>query len=292
MPTIQDRFVMRRGLAANLASVNEVPLQGEWILVLDATDDAHRMKIGDGATRYNDLPYLAIGGGSGGGVQSIVAGTNVSVDATDPAHPIVNVNSFPSAPSASPQAGTAAALPSRPATWMQMQVGGATLFLPAYAALVNNWWRLKITANNGSTQYVTALEIEMATAPGGVNLCTLGAAFATSYVNSSNAPSGAFDGDKDPSGTGAHALNKWTSTVSPSVASPQCIGYHFATTDKVNSVRLWGCITAQTAMAPKDFVVQSSTDSTTGLDGTWTDEWAVTGQTAWAAGEVRTFNRP
>jgi len=26
MPTIQDRFVMRRGLAANLASVNEVPL--------------------------------------------------------------------------------------------------------------------------------------------------------------------------------------------------------------------------------------------------------------------------
>lgn len=65
MPTIQDRFVMRRGLAANLASVNEVPLQGEWILTLDAVDDSHRLKIGDGTTHYNDLPYVAIGGGGG-----------------------------------------------------------------------------------------------------------------------------------------------------------------------------------------------------------------------------------
>lgn len=64
MPTIQDRFVMRRGLAADLASVNEVPLQGEWILTLDAVDDSHRLKIGDGTTHYNDLPYAAGGGGA------------------------------------------------------------------------------------------------------------------------------------------------------------------------------------------------------------------------------------
>ena len=63
MPIIQDRFVMRRGLAANLASVNEVPLQGEWILALDAVDDAHRLKIGDGLTPYNDLAFIGIGGG-------------------------------------------------------------------------------------------------------------------------------------------------------------------------------------------------------------------------------------
>lgn len=65
MPTIQDRFVMRRGLAADLASVNEVPLQGEWILTLDAVDDAHRLKIGDGVTHYNDLAYLQIGSAVG-----------------------------------------------------------------------------------------------------------------------------------------------------------------------------------------------------------------------------------
>lgn len=62
MPTIEDRFVMRRGLSANLVIVNEVPLQGEWILSLDAPDDAHRLKIGDGTTHYNDLPFIGLGG--------------------------------------------------------------------------------------------------------------------------------------------------------------------------------------------------------------------------------------
>lgn len=48
----------------------------------------------------------------------------------------------------------------------------------------------------------------------------------------------------------------------------------------------------QTARALKDFTIQSSTDSTTGLDGTWTDEWSVTGQTGWIVGATRTFTRP
>lgn len=198
-------------------------------------------------------------------------------------------SSFLSAPGATPSAGTAASLPSKPSTWMELTVGGQRMFVPAYVALLNNYWRLKITANNGATLYVTALEIEMASTSGGPNLCTGGRAYATSEANASNPATGAFDGNK---GTGEVAGSKWASSSAPSTGSPQCIGYQLATGATVNSVRLWGCISGQTTLAPRDFVVQHSTNSTTGLDGTWTDEWSVTGQTGWTAGEVRTFDRP
>ena len=88
MPIIQDRFVMRRGLAANLASVNEVPLQGEWILTIDAPDDAHRLKVGDGAAPYNDLPYF--GGGAPVGNVVRPTGNAYTVAATDNGNTIVS----------------------------------------------------------------------------------------------------------------------------------------------------------------------------------------------------------
>ncbi len=47
------RFTVRRGTAANLATVNEVPLSGEFVL----ETDTRKIKMGDGTTRYNDLPY-------------------------------------------------------------------------------------------------------------------------------------------------------------------------------------------------------------------------------------------
>lgn len=92
MPTIQDRFVMRRGLAANLASVNEVPLQGEWILTLDAVDDSHRLKIGNGTTHYNDLPYIATG--SGGAVGGIVntSGSTYTFQLSDVEQTVISGN--------------------------------------------------------------------------------------------------------------------------------------------------------------------------------------------------------
>lgn len=92
MPTIQDRFVMRRGLAADLASVNEVPLQGEWILTLDAVDDSHRLKIGDGTTHYNDLPYIATGsGGAAGGIVN-VAGSTYTFQLSDVEQTVISGN--------------------------------------------------------------------------------------------------------------------------------------------------------------------------------------------------------
>lgn len=54
MTDLAIRFKLRRGTAANLASVNETPLAGELVI----ETDTQRMKVGDGATTWNSLPYL------------------------------------------------------------------------------------------------------------------------------------------------------------------------------------------------------------------------------------------
>lgn len=65
MATLDYRFKVRGGLAAALASLNEVPLRREMIVELDNlfTTGEFKAKIGDGTTHYNDLPYLQAGGG-------------------------------------------------------------------------------------------------------------------------------------------------------------------------------------------------------------------------------------
>lgn len=50
---IDYRFVLRRGLAAEWAAQNGVLLEGEFGLELDTG----RVKLGDGATAWNALPY-------------------------------------------------------------------------------------------------------------------------------------------------------------------------------------------------------------------------------------------
>lgn len=69
MPTIQDRFRIRRGTAAALAAVNEVPLADEIVYESDqgTADGKYKIKIGDGVRHYNDLPYLALGSPGGDG---------------------------------------------------------------------------------------------------------------------------------------------------------------------------------------------------------------------------------
>lgn len=55
------RFVMRIGTLAEWASFNEVLYEGEW----GYETDTGKLKIGDGVTHWNDLPYSTAGGGSG-----------------------------------------------------------------------------------------------------------------------------------------------------------------------------------------------------------------------------------
>lgn len=86
--TIDARFKLRGALAADAALGNPVPLDRELWVETDQglTDGKYKLKIGDGATHYNDLPYISLGGG----VESIVPGDGVDVDTSDPKNPIVS----------------------------------------------------------------------------------------------------------------------------------------------------------------------------------------------------------
>lgn len=74
---IDYRFRMRRGLAATWASLNDVLLAGEFGL----ETDTKRVKIGPGA--WNDLDYSFAGA-------IPVAGLGISIDNTDPVHPVIH----------------------------------------------------------------------------------------------------------------------------------------------------------------------------------------------------------
>lgn len=50
---LKYRFLVRGGLAAAIAALNEVPLARELVIETDTL----KMKLGDGATPYNSLPY-------------------------------------------------------------------------------------------------------------------------------------------------------------------------------------------------------------------------------------------
>lgn len=49
------KFQQRRGTYANLTAANELPLDGE--IYIEENGGSVRLKVGDGLTRYNDLPY-------------------------------------------------------------------------------------------------------------------------------------------------------------------------------------------------------------------------------------------
>lgn len=92
--TVSARFVIRRGTAAALASVNEVPLLGEFVYETDQglVDGHYKIKIGDGVTHYNALPYLALGsGGSSGGVNN-QTGTAYTFALGDDGYTVVATN--------------------------------------------------------------------------------------------------------------------------------------------------------------------------------------------------------
>ena len=55
MPRVQQK----RGTASALASVNPTPAAGEIVW----ESDTNKLKVGDGTTAYNSLPYLTTAGG-------------------------------------------------------------------------------------------------------------------------------------------------------------------------------------------------------------------------------------
>jgi hypothetical protein len=58
---ISYRFLVRGGAASAVHALNEIPKSREIVIETDTL----KMKVGDGATPYLDLPYFSGGGGSG-----------------------------------------------------------------------------------------------------------------------------------------------------------------------------------------------------------------------------------
>lgn len=80
---VQYRFRLRRGLAADWTSKNEVLLGGEFGL----ETDTGKLKIGDGTKAWVDLAYFA---GGSSGVVDIFSGVGIAVDKTDPTKPVIS----------------------------------------------------------------------------------------------------------------------------------------------------------------------------------------------------------
>lgn len=78
------RFRMRRDTAAGWTSANPVLLSAEE----GYETDTKKRKIGDGTTAWTSLAY-----DGGGSSITLVAGTNITIDNTDPTHPIISASS-------------------------------------------------------------------------------------------------------------------------------------------------------------------------------------------------------
>lgn len=163
----------------------------------------------------------------------------------------------------------------------------STTSIPVTVSGARQYWRIYITANNGGATTTVVMELQFREAIGGASLCTGGSAFASSVFAGGYVAGLAFDGNT----TTTAAPDCWASASG--LAPPHSLGYALPAAKRVTEIAVWQRkLAGFAAYAVKDFVVQSSSDSTTGLDGTWVNEWSVTGQTAWADGELRVFARP
>lgn len=151
-------------------------------------------------------------------------------------------------------------------------------------------WRLRITDTNGGkykgNYTVECAAVRMALSSG----CPIdgqGTPFATLGSNSVNRINAIL---------GVRFESFWAddSATSRAAIDAKC-GYLglLGTVDEVRiTARANGWNATIRDFHPRDFDVQSSTDSTDGLDGTWTTEWSVTGVTGWTRGITKTFVRP
>lgn len=140
-------------------------------------------------------------------------------------------------------------------------------------------WRLHVLSVY-TAPYTAMIELEFRAIVAGASLCHGGSGFASTTLAGwpvSNLYDGVKTGD-----------TIWASNGSPD-PTPN-VGYLLPTASVVNQVLIVARSSA-TYQTPKDFKIQSSIDTTTGLDGTWIDEWSVIGGAAWSANEQRTFNR-
>ena len=164
---------------------------------------------------------------------------------------------------------------------MQLMMARARMnHIPAPVGNIRRWWRIMITGEASSGSNVTVFEMTIRATAGGQNLATGGLAAASSTYSSSFVAAFAFDGNTN---------SRWAAKGTDPL--PYMLAYRLTSASAVNEISIMSHLSGFSNW-PTSFVVQSSADSTTGLDGIWSDEWTVTGQTTWGVNEVRVFTRP
>lgn len=144
------------------------------------------------------------------------------------------------------------------------------------AGTSHRYWRINISANNGSLGTTIITEFEMRTAQGGSNVVSGGTALASSEMGSGLAASKAFDGSTS---------TYWAST-NP-VATLQ-YDYGAGNAKTIVEVALRCAPGGESPVtAPKDFTIQYSDDG-----AAWTTVYTATNQTSWTTGELRTYTFP
>jgi hypothetical protein len=225
---------------------------------------------GTNVTVNNTDPHNPIvsasGGGGSGIVESIVAGSNVTVDDTDPANPIV---------SASVTGGGGGIVETIvPGVGVVVDsTDPANPIVSTTGAIVgpHDVWRLYIDATAGSG-YVTIAEIELAATPGGADQCSGGTVTAdTVYPGSASA--NAFDND---------ANTFWSSGS----GVPHWIQYTFASPVEVQEVRVQAQPVAAGAPLenPKNFRLEYSPDG----GATFYSAMSTTNQ-SFSYGEIKSY---
>ena len=151
---------------------------------------------------------------------------------------------------------------------------GAPVLTASGITLSRRYWRISVTANNGSAYFGIA-EFQFRNTVGGSNITSFASAAtrasASTEVNSSNSARHAF-------GTGLGV--GWLSAASPT--PPQWLQYVFDTPETILQISMAPNGNQPTAI-PSAFTVQNSPDGVT-----WTTVKTVTGQTGWSG--ARTFN--
>lgn len=139
---------------------------------------------------------------------------------------------------------------------------------------VSTQWRVYITANNGSSQYVGTTELEMTDTPGGASKCVGGSPIASSN-HLSYPPADAFNGNKSDRGWVCEA-NQF---------NPSYIGYNFPSEIQIKEFRLYGTNTGWFAPGfdPKTFELQY-------FNGvSWTTVSSYSNETGWVSFEERVY---
>lgn len=137
------------------------------------------------------------------------------------------------------------------------------------------YWRLNISANNGSPNNVTIAEMQYRTTVGGSNVATGGTPTATSNL-SGYPPSQAFD---------RNASTFWVSNTGPTAY----LAYHFTSAVAIVEYTMAARNDNATYLTdtPKSWTLDFPDDGTN-----WTTLATVAGQTGWGLGEMRTFDVP